>query len=416
MRIPTARRWSRTPRAPGRFRGGLGLRKDYLFDRPTTYTILADRDRFGPWGAFGGHDAGVAEYVLIRGGDETRLGSKVTVELEPGRRDQRADVRRRRLRPARGARPRARSLRDVREGKVCAERARDDLPRRDRATAHRPPRATEELARMSVRLAVDIGGTFTDATLIDEETGRVAIAKVLSTPADPSEGFMHAVERALAEGEADARAGQLRLPRDDRRDERDHRGQDRAQRLRHDRRLPRPARDRAPGAADALRHAVREAGAARPARPRGRRRRAARPDGRGADRRSTTARCATRPRCCGARSVESVAVCLLHSYVNPAHEQRVGAILAEELPGRAGLALGRGRARVPRVPSRVDDRDQRRDPAGRRPLPRADRGPARRRRDRGEAARDAVERRRLQLRGGAAAAGVHGRVRARPRA
>ena len=31
--------------------------------------------------------------------------------------------------------------------------------------------------------------------------------------------------------------------------------------------------------------------------------------------------------------VESVAVCLLHSYVNPEHEQRVGAILAEELPG-----------------------------------------------------------------------------------
>ena len=57
---------------------------------------------------------------------------------------------------------------------------------------------------MSVRLAVDIGGTFTDATLIDEETGRVAIAKVLSTPADPSEGFMAAVERALAEGETAA--------------------------------------------------------------------------------------------------------------------------------------------------------------------------------------------------------------------
>ena len=30
------------------------------------------------------HDARVAEYVLIRGGAETRLGSKVTVELEPG--------------------------------------------------------------------------------------------------------------------------------------------------------------------------------------------------------------------------------------------------------------------------------------------------------------------------------------------
>ena len=48
---------SRTRRAPGRRRGGLGLRKDYVFDRPTTYTILADRDRFGPWGAYGGDDA-----------------------------------------------------------------------------------------------------------------------------------------------------------------------------------------------------------------------------------------------------------------------------------------------------------------------------------------------------------------------
>ena len=51
---------------------------------------------------------------------------------------------------------------------------------------------------MSVRLAIDIGGTFTDATLIDEASGNVAIAKVLTTPADPSEGFMQAVERALA--------------------------------------------------------------------------------------------------------------------------------------------------------------------------------------------------------------------------
>ncbi|PYU88192.1 MAG: hypothetical protein DMG08_26375 [Acidobacteria bacterium] len=31
-------------------------------------------------------------------------------------------------------------------------------------------------------------------------------------------------------------------------------------------------------------------------------------------------------------NVEAVAVCLLHSYVNPAHERRVGAVIAEELP------------------------------------------------------------------------------------
>jgi N-methylhydantoinase B len=108
----------------GRFRGGLGLRKDYLFDRPTTYTILADRDRFGPWGAFGGHDASVAEYVLIRGGEETRLGSKVTVELEAG------DVISVRTCGGGGYGPPderdpALVLRDVRAGKVSLERARD---------------------------------------------------------------------------------------------------------------------------------------------------------------------------------------------------------------------------------------------------------------------------------------------------
>ena len=58
---------------PGRFRGGLGLRKDFLFDRPTTFTVLSDRTAAGPAGAFGGHDGRVAEYVLIRGGEETRL-------------------------------------------------------------------------------------------------------------------------------------------------------------------------------------------------------------------------------------------------------------------------------------------------------------------------------------------------------
>jgi N-methylhydantoinase B len=107
----------------GRFRGGLGLRKDYVFDRATTYTILADRDRFGPWGAFGGEDARVAEYVHVRDGAETRLGSKVTVELEAG------DVISVRTCGGGGyGPPRERDpelvRRDVREGKVSAERAR----------------------------------------------------------------------------------------------------------------------------------------------------------------------------------------------------------------------------------------------------------------------------------------------------
>jgi N-methylhydantoinase B len=107
---------------PGRFRGGLGLRKDYLFDLHTTFTVLADRDKAGPWGAFGGHTGRVAEYVHVRDGVETRLISKTTLDLVPG------DVISVRTCGGGGYGPPEerdpeRVLRDVLEGKVSAERA-----------------------------------------------------------------------------------------------------------------------------------------------------------------------------------------------------------------------------------------------------------------------------------------------------
>ena len=109
---------------PGRTRGGLGLRKDYRFDLSTTFTILADRDRSGPWGVEGGHDAGRAEYVHVRDGVETRLLSKSTLDLEPG------DVVSIRTCGGGGYGPPAerepeRVLRDVLEGKVSAARAEE---------------------------------------------------------------------------------------------------------------------------------------------------------------------------------------------------------------------------------------------------------------------------------------------------
>jgi N-methylhydantoinase B len=108
----------------GRFRGGLGLRKDFVFDRATTFTVLADRTLAGPAGAFGGLAGKPAEYVLIRGGVETRLGAKTTVDVEPG------DTISYRTCGGGGYGPpeeRDRELvaRDVREGKVSAERARE---------------------------------------------------------------------------------------------------------------------------------------------------------------------------------------------------------------------------------------------------------------------------------------------------
>ena len=47
------------------------------------------------------------------------------------------------------------------------------------------------------RLGVDIGGTFTDATLVDESTGQLWNAKVSSTPGDPSQGFLTVTEQIL---------------------------------------------------------------------------------------------------------------------------------------------------------------------------------------------------------------------------
>jgi N-methylhydantoinase A len=52
---------------------------------------------------------------------------------------------------------------------------------------------------MAYRLGIDIGGTFTDATLINESTGEVRVGKVPSTPKDPSIGFLEAVQRMLGQ-------------------------------------------------------------------------------------------------------------------------------------------------------------------------------------------------------------------------
>ncbi len=49
---------------------------------------------------------------------------------------------------------------------------------------------------MATRIGVDIGGTFTDLVVYDDQTGQVSVEKVPSTPAAPEVGCVEAVRRA----------------------------------------------------------------------------------------------------------------------------------------------------------------------------------------------------------------------------
>jgi N-methylhydantoinase A len=184
---------------------------------------------------------------------------------------------------------------------------------------------------VTYRLGVDIGGTFTDASLVDEESGRLWIEKVSTTPADPSLGFMQAVEAILRRAGVDAAGVRavvhattvatnaiiegttartafvttagfrdlLEIARQTRPVLYD---------LRFEKLRPLVPRDLCFEVVERL-------------------------DARGGvlvplDERSVR-EVAER---LGAEGVEAVAVCLLHAYREPAHERRVGEILREELP------------------------------------------------------------------------------------
>src|SRR5688572_12321588 len=52
-----------------------------------------------------------------------------------------------------------------------------------------------------MRVGIDIGGTFTDFVLFEEESGRFTTFKVLSTPRDPAEAVLGGLEQ-WREGQA----------------------------------------------------------------------------------------------------------------------------------------------------------------------------------------------------------------------
>ncbi len=184
---------------------------------------------------------------------------------------------------------------------------------------------------MGYRLGVDIGGTFTDAILIDEDTGASRISKVSTTPSEPSEGFLHATDRILAAAEADPASLRYVVH-----------GTTVATNAIIQRKIARTALITTDGFRDVLeigrqiRPSLYDIGFEKPI-PLVPRTLAfgipERLDWHGdvlvpLDEeavREVAGRL-------GELGVESVAVCLLHAYANPVHEDRIGQILAEVLP------------------------------------------------------------------------------------
>src|SRR6202521_4492434 len=50
---------------------------------------------------------------------------------------------------------------------------------------------------MRAKLGVDVGGTFTDVALWDEDAGRLTVLKLPSVPADPADGILAGIRQIL---------------------------------------------------------------------------------------------------------------------------------------------------------------------------------------------------------------------------
>jgi N-methylhydantoinase B len=69
---------------PGRFRGGLGLRRDYVAEGDVVLSVMAERSTFEPEGLFGGEPGRSAHFLLNPGPAGHALGSKFSVPVPAG--------------------------------------------------------------------------------------------------------------------------------------------------------------------------------------------------------------------------------------------------------------------------------------------------------------------------------------------
>jgi N-methylhydantoinase B len=69
----------------GRFRGGLGIRRDTeVLAEGSTISLMGERQRHGPWGLFGGKSGSPGMYGIVQGNRITGLSSKTTLSANGG--------------------------------------------------------------------------------------------------------------------------------------------------------------------------------------------------------------------------------------------------------------------------------------------------------------------------------------------
>ena len=70
---------------PGKYRGGMGILREWeMLAEESVFTMRADRARFAPWGAAGGHPGIKASNILNPQGEGKVLASKLTTVLRKG--------------------------------------------------------------------------------------------------------------------------------------------------------------------------------------------------------------------------------------------------------------------------------------------------------------------------------------------
>lgn len=183
-----------------------------------------------------------------------------------------------------------------------------------------------------IRVGVDVGGTFTDFVLVDEARARVLTGKRLTTPDDPGRAILEGLDRLLAE--AGVGFGDVRQI---------VHGTTLVTNIVIERKGARIGLVTTRGFRDSLemgremRYDLYDLFLDKPEPLVPRPRRLAvtqRNDAHGTERLALAEdEVRDAARVLKAQGVEAVAVCFLHSYIDPSHERRAGAILADELPG-----------------------------------------------------------------------------------